>query len=366
MNFRFSDKTCTGLLLVVPENERKFLDEMQQFNASEARSRKLAEIMGYDSHRIVEDMVCTSDLVVHGFNYLFQQSLLDKDDIDALILVTQTPDYFVPPTSSVIQGRLGLKQDMFCMDINQGCSGFVMGLMQAFMLLEQESIRRVALVTADVLSRKICRKDRNSYPLAGDAAAITLIENCPGRGDIYANLKMDGTNHQVLMIPAGGMRLPSSPETAVLEETEENNWRAKDHLRMDGSEVFKFVMVEVPPMVEDLLTTAGVNKDDVDYFMFHQPNRFMLQKVADKLEIPYKKMPSNVVEHYGNSNSVTIPAAMALNISEQLANESLRICFAGFGVGLTWASILMDLGPLEFCETIEYPNDTINNEEQAQ
>jgi 3-oxoacyl-[acyl-carrier-protein] synthase-3 len=355
MKLFFSDKNISGQLLVVPSNERFFLDEMKEFNTPIARSIKLKEVMGYDRHRIVTDSVCTSELVVYGFEYLFNHRLLKKDDIDALILITQTPDYFVPPTSSVIQGRLGLKQDIFCMDINQGCAGYVMGLMQAFMLLEHKCIRRVALVTADVLSRKVSRKDRNSYPLVGDAAAITLVENCPGNGPIQATLKMDGTRHEALMIPAGGMRLPSSPETAVPEDAGDNNWRAKDHLRMNGSEVFNFVMVETPPMIEELLATAGVTKDAVDYFLFHQPNKFMLQKVADELDIPYEKMPSNVVERYGNSNSVTIPAAIALNISERFLTDSLYVCFAGFGVGLTWASMLMRAGPMAFCHTIEYP-----------
>ena len=103
------------------------------------------------------------------------------------------------------------------------------------------------------------------------------------------------------MIPAGGMRLPSSLETAVLEDDGDNNFRAKDHLRMDGSAVFNFVQVEVPPMIEGLLRKAGGPSEEVDCFLFHQPNRFMLQKLADKMKVPYDKMPNNIVEHYGNA-----------------------------------------------------------------
>jgi 3-oxoacyl-[acyl-carrier-protein] synthase-3 len=355
VNLLFQNRAITGLLLVVPANERLFMEEMKAFHASPVRSLKLKEVMGYDRHRLVTEGVCTSDLVVQGFEHLFREGLVIKDDIDALVLVTQCPDYFVPPTSSVIQGRLGLKQDMFCLDINQGCTGFVMGLMQAFLLLEQPAIQCVALVTADVLSRKVSPRDRNSYPLIGDAAAITMVQRKPDTGPIHANLKMDGTKHHVLRIPAGGFRMPSTSETAVMEDAGDGNFRAKDHLCMDGSEVFNFVMNEVPPMVEKLLQQAGVPREAVDYFMFHQPNRFMLQKLADKLGVPRDRVPSNVVERYGNSNSVTIPAAMALNASDRLVAERLRICFAGFGVGLTWASMLMNVGPLAFCRTVEYP-----------
>ena len=171
---------------------------------------------------------------------------------------------------------------------------------------------------------------------------------------IHANLKMDGTRREALMIPAGGLRLPSSPETAVLEDDGENNFRAKDNLRMDGSAVFNFVQVEVPPMIRDLLQTAQADMEDVDYFLFHQPNRFMLQKLADQMKVPYEKMPSNIVEHYGNSSGVTIPMAIVHNLRERLLAGSIHACLAGFGVGLTWSSMLMRLGPLSFCDLIDF------------
>lgn len=354
LNLLFHDKRIAGLLLVVPSHEKSFLEEMANFDFPLERSLKLKEVMGYDTHRVVNGSDCVSDLVVRGFEHLFSANLLAPGDIDALILVTQTPDYLVPPTSSVIQGRLHLKRDMLCVDINQGCAGFVIGLIQAFMLLDQPAISRVALVNADVLSRRICTKDRNSYPLCGDAASIAVIERAPAAGIIHANLKMDGSRHEALMIPAGGMRLPSTPETAILEDVGDGNFRAKDHLRMDGSAVFNFVQVEVPPLIEDLLQTAGIEKMKVDYFLCHQPNRFMLQKLADKMGIPHEKMPMNVVGKYGNSSGVTIPAAIALNLGTRLATERLTVVLAGFGVGLTWSSMLLPLGPLRFCDTEEY------------
>src|SRR5664280_567130 len=329
---------------------------MKNFNFPESRSLKLKEVMGYDKHRLVEPGVCVSDLAVFGLEHLFKNGLLKRDEIDALILVTQSPDYFMPPTSNVVQGRLGLKHDMLCMDIGQGCAGFVIGLIQAFLLLEQESIRKVVLINADVLSRKTSPKDRNSYPLVGDAASITIVERDPEDSTIYANLKMDGARNEALMIPAGGFRLPSTPETAVLEDVGDNNLRAKDHLRMDGSSVFNFVQVEVPPMIENLLALAGASMEDVDWFLCHQPNRFMLQKLADKMKVPYAKMPMNVVEHFGNSSGVTIPMAIAFNLGTRLTKEQFRVCFAGFGVGLTWASMLMQIGPVRFCEMKDYPN----------
>jgi 3-oxoacyl-[acyl-carrier-protein] synthase-3 len=356
MNFTFRNKRISGVLVVVPANERTFVEEMKNYNFPEARSLKLKEVMGYDRRRLVEPGVCVSDMAVFGLQNLFDRGLLKPDDIDALLLITQSPDYFMPATSSIIQGRLGLKQDMICLDINQACAGFVLGLIQAFMFLEQESVRKVVLINADVLSRKTSQKDRNIYPLVGDAAAITVVERDTQDSIIHATVKMDGTRNDALMIPAGGLRLPSSAETAVLEDVGDNNLRAKDHLRMDGSAIFNFVQTEIPPLIQGLLDRVGVSMDAIDYFLCHQPNRFMLQKLADKMKVPHSKMPNNVVERFGNSSGSTIPTAIALNIADKVTSGHIQACLAGFGGGLTWSAMLMRLGGWKFCEIIDYPN----------
>ncbi len=354
MNFTFRRKRIAGVLVVVPENERSFTEEMKNFNFPEGRSLKLKEVMGYDKRRIVEPGVCVSDLAVFGLQQLFEQDLLKREEIDALLLVTQTADHFMPATSSLIQGRLKLKQDMLCLDINQACAGFVIGLIQAFMLLEQESVNKVVLINADVLSRKASPRDRNIYPLIGDGAAITIIERDPNDTVIHASVKMDGSRAEALMIPAGGLRMPASPETARLEDVGDNNLRAKDHLFMDGSTIFNFVQTEVPPLIENLLARAGVASGEVDYFLCHQPNRFMLEKLADKMKVPYARMPNNVVERFGNSGSVTIPTVMAYNLRERLLREELQVCLAGFGGGLAWSAMLLKVGKLAFNKIIEY------------
>jgi len=354
MNFTFHRKRITGVLVVVPENERSFSEDMKNFNFPEARSLKLKEVMGFDKRRVVEPGVCVSDLAVFGLEQLFNRGLLHRDEIDALILVTQTPDHFVPATSSIVQGRLHLKPDMLCLDISQACAGFVVGFMQTFMLLEQESIKKVVLINADVLSRKASPKDRNIYPLIGDAAAITVVERDSEDSVIHASLKMDGARGHALTIPAGGLRMPATLETAILEDVGDNNLRAKDHLFMDGAAIFNFVQTEVPPLIEGLLATAGVSKDAVDYFLCHQPNRFMLQKLADKMKVPHAKMPNNVVERFGNNSGVSIPTVITYDLGDRLLREKLQVCLAGFGAGLTWCAMLVSLGKLDFNLITEY------------
>ncbi|WP_289054509.1 ketoacyl-ACP synthase III [Carboxylicivirga marina] len=354
MNLKYTNKKITGMLTVIPENEVQFIDTIDNYNFSKRQSMQLGKIMGYEKQRIVEPGVTVSDLCIFGLNYLFDKDLLKKDEIDALILVTESPDYILPPTSNVIQGKLNLGHDVFCMDINQGCAGHVVGLMQAFSLLDQEAINKVVLLNADVLSPKASIKDRNSRPLAGDGASITIVEKSEVANEIYANLKMDGTRREALIIPAGGFKTPSTAETAKLIEDDNGNFRALDHLCMKGDAVFNFVQKEVPIMVESLLEYANVQKDDIDYFMFHQPNKFMLKKLADRIGVSYNRLPHNVVERFGNANSITVPTVITYNLGEKAEHEEYLLCMAGFGVGLTWCSMLLKIENLDFCRMIEY------------
>ena len=122
---------------------------------------------------------------------------------------------------------------------------------------------------------------------------------------------------------------------------------------MQGDEVFNFVQREVPPMIEHLFEQSGVTRDEVEWYMFHQPNKFMLHKLADKLGIPHEKMPANIVEHFGNASGVTVPTCISFNLGGQLRSNEMQLCMAGFGVGLTWSSIMMKVGHLRFNDIIE-------------
>ena len=354
MNFRFSGKRVSSLVAVVPRRELKFEDELGNFNFSREKSLKLKKLMGFDRHRLVEEGVCASDLCLHGLNWLLDREILRRDEVGALIVVSQTPDHFIPPTSNLIQGRAGLGRDTFCLDLNQGCAGFVIGLIQSFMMLELGSIQKVVLLNGDTLSRRVGAHDRNIYPMIGDAGSVTVVENDPEGKAIHGFLQMDGSRGPALMVPAGGFRKPSTPETAQEREVGDGNLRSEDQFYMDGPAVFNFVQTEVPPMIDQLFQNAGRGKDSVEYYLFHQPNRFMLEKLASAMAVDRAKMPNNVVENFGNASSVTIPTNIAYNLAAAVKSRAVPVCLAGFGVGLTWASLLMELGPMQACELIEY------------
>lgn len=354
MDLKFNNKKISGILAILPQKEILFEDEMANYNFPTAKSKKLAKVMGYKKHCVAEKGQTSADFCMFGLQYLFDNNMLSKDEIDAIVFVSQSPDYIMPPTSNEIQGHFNLKHDMICLDINQGCAGYEIGLIQSFMLLEQEAIKKVVLLNADVMSAKTSIHDRNSYPLIGDAASITIVEKSEDANTIYANVQVDGTGYNSLIIPAGGARLPHSGETEKLVEDESGNFRSKENLVMKGDDVFNFVQREVPPMIRHLAETAHVSIGEIAWFMFHQPNKFMLDKLADAIDVPRDKMPSNIVENFGNSSGVTVPLNISYNLGDILMSEVYKVCLAGFGVGLTWSSILMDLGKLQFNKIINF------------
>lgn len=352
MYLHYKNKQITGILSVVPQNEVFFDDEIANYSFSAAQCAQLKKVMGYNKHRLCKTSACISDLICFGFRYLFDNGLLHKDDIDALVLLTNSPDYPVPPTSNVIQGMLGLKQDMVCLDINQGCAGYMVGLMQAFMLLEQPEIRKVAVVTSDIESRTHSYKDRSSYPLMGDAATISIVENRPS-ADIHQFMKMDGSGALSICMPAGGMKEPANEDSIRMVDDGSGNIMSRHHIRMQGDEIFNFVMTQVPPMFVETFAQYGMSFDDVEYFMLHQPNKFILNRLAKKIGIDKEKMPANVVETLGNSASSTIPNVITLNLKNRPESETIPLCLAAFGEGLIWSAIILNLGPLDFCRIIE-------------
>lgn len=354
MNFKFRNKKITGILTILPENEVDFEDEIENYDFSRSQSMKLKLIMGYGKRKVVTEGTTISDLCVYGLNYLFESGQLDKDSIDAIVLVTQSPDYFVPATSHIIHGRLDLKKDMICLDINHACSGYPIGLMQAFMLLEQDDINKVLVLNADILSSKVSIHDRGSRPLTGDGASITIVEKDLENSFIYGAVMADGKGSESLMIPAGGFKMPSTAKTAELMTDIHGNVRALDHFVMKGDDVFNFVQREVPPMIDSLLQKAGIDEEKIDYYMFHQPNKFMLKKLADKMVIPYEKMPNNIVENFGNAGGVSVPTNITYNLGDKLLRNTFLVCLAGFGAGLSWSSLIIKLGKLNFCETLYF------------
>ncbi len=310
--------------------------------------------MGYDRHRVVEKGVTFSDLAVFGMEYLLEKNLLNSDEIGALISVTETLDYIGMPTSNIIQGRLDLSEDVFCADIIQGCAGYIIGLQTAFSLLEKFENKKVVLISGTFASAVLYQGDKSSYPMAGDAVSITIVENSDAGEKIHGEVKNDGKHYDAIIAPAGGLRMPYSAETAIIREDEQGNRRSLNHSVMNGKEIFSLVQNNVPKLINDLIDRVGLEKSDIDYFLFHQPNKFIVEQLATYLEIPSDKYFSNIASIFGNSSSATIPLSIAYNIGERMLDEKFKVCFAAFGAGLTWGVAVMEIGNFNCCKILEF------------
>ncbi len=348
----FYGKQVTSMLGILPETVSKFDDEVENYSFPVKQTMRLKKVMGYDRHRLAKDTSTVSDFAVYGLQYMIENDWIRKDEIGAIVTVTLCPDHFVPHIGNIVQAKCELNNDVLCMDIPQGCCGFLLGLMQSFMLLEHIKDKKIVLVNGDVLSHKISKRDRNDYPLIGDATTICIVENA-GNDEIYYEMHNDGGRGDALKIPAGGFRMPSSPETGRMTDQGDGNYRALDHMHMDGSAVFNFVQTEVPPMIQDAFMRKEKTVDDFDWFFFHQPNRFMLQKLAEKAGLPEEKLPMNLVEKIGNPSGASIPLTAIINCKDELVSKINKCCLTAFGSGLSWGVMFINLGILNHCELIE-------------
>ena len=214
-------------------------------------------------------------------------------------------------------------------------------------MLETKKFKKILLVNADVLSKKVSKFDRNSHPLIGDAATISVIEN-KKNSKISFSVNMDGKNANFLKIPAGGMKIPISKLTSKLKRDINGNSRSLENLVMNGDAVYLFILNTVPRMIYSLLKKSKMKLKNIKYFFFHQPNKFILEKLAHKLKVPAKKIPNNIVGEYGNSSGATIPLNICKNFKKNKKRNENLVCLAGFGVGLTWSSMLINLSSLKY------------------
>ena len=343
----FSNKRIASILGVLPEKDSLFDEEIGNYSFPEKQTMRLKKVMGFEKHSLSKPSTTVSDLGLFGIRHMLENKWILKEEIGAIVVVSLCPDHYVPHISSIIHGELKLSSDVMCMDIPQGCCGFLYGLFQSFMILEHLESKKVLLVNGDVLSHIVSHRDRNDFPLIGDAASITVIENDKDGDDIYFEMHSDGSQREALKVPAGCFRMPANDKTAVMIDQGDGNCRSLNNLHMDGAAIFNFVQTMVPDMIIQALKNNNFLVDDIDRFFFHQPNKFMLRKLAERIGIPEDKIPMNLVENYGNPSGCSIPLVMALNAQEDLKQGVLRCCLSAFGSGLAWGTIIMYIGELD-------------------
>ncbi|MDB5803959.1 MAG: fabH2 [Betaproteobacteria bacterium] len=300
---------------------------------------KILDKTGVETRGLAGEDECASDLGYEAARRLLERGPVPAAEIDFLLFCTQSPDHFLPTTACLLQQRLGLPVSCGALDFNLGCSGFVYGLSLAQGLIESCGMRNVLLITADTYSKFIHPLDRSVRTVFGDGAAATLVRGgeaaAPSLGPYVFGT--DGSGAEKLIVPAGGMRLPRSEETARLATDAFGNTRSADHLHMNGPDIMQFTLGMVPPLCRDLCSKAGVAMEQVDYFVFHQASAFMLEALRKKMKIPAERY-SVCLRDTGNTVSSTIPLALKREQAAGRIRPGMLVMLVGFGVGYSWAA----------------------------
>jgi len=304
---------------------------------------KILEKTGIAVRHIAAPDECSSDMGVAAAERLFNKGVCRPADIDFLLFCTQSPDYFLPTTACLVQHRLGLGLDCGALDFNQGCSGFVYGLSLAKSLIETGNAHNVLLITAETYSKFINRRDRSVRTIFGDGAAATLLSAVESDRELIGPFVFgtDGRGARELIVPAGGMRQPVGCEQAVENEDGRGNWRSERNLYMNGPEVYRFTVDTVPRLLEQLLEKVGRRVENVDHFVFHQANKFMLDRLRARTPIPEEKFWVDM-EDCANTVSSTIPIALERAQCQGKIRPGHRLALVGFGVGYSWAAAMME------------------------
>ena len=332
----------------VPEKNIHIQDEIQYYGNSEKRVDRTRKMIGTDRRCIAWPGITAADLCFDAATRLIADCKIDKSTIDALIFVTQTPDYDLPASACILQNALGLSTSCAAFDVNQGCSGYVYGLWLAAGLIASGACARVLLLAGEAADYYRNPDNRIIAPIFGDGGSATLLSRHEGVSPMSFLLGTDGSGHGAIIRPAGRARLPYSriaQENACFFEDiySENGtpWRLNE-VYMDGAKVFEFTINSIPKHIKEFMQQAEVTPESIDWLLLHQANKQIVDVIGEKAGFPMDKVPSRTFSRYGNLSSASIPAAICDLFSEQSMSGRESILLCGYGVGLSWASCLFE------------------------
>jgi 3-oxoacyl-[acyl-carrier-protein] synthase-3 len=349
-NIIINNVKLVGISTCTPKRVEKNF-ELSQFSTEEIQ--KLIKMTGIEERRVSDEKTCTSDLCFKAAESLIEKLGWNKNDIDALVFVTQTPDYILPTTSSILQDKLGLSNSCMTLDVSSGCSGYINGIITLGQLMSGGNIQKGLLLVGDTIS-KICNpNDKSTYPLFGDAGTVTAFVYEQNAKPIYANIFTDGAGFKAIKIEHGGFRNQFSSDSLKTHEVEENIIRSKIDLELEGMDVFTFGITRAPECVNQLLESFTIEKSSVDFFVFHQANKFMNDTIMKKLMLAPEKVPSTLTK-FGNTSSASIPLTICTRLVDKINEGSHKLVLCGFGVGLSWGCVSIDMENVLIPELLDY------------
>lgn len=319
---------------------------------SEEEVRRVVDKIGVKERRFVDDKTCASDLCFAAAEKLIIDNGIDRNEIDLLVFLSQTPDYRMPATSILLQDRLGLPMSTMAFDISLGCSGFISALSIVYAMMQNHGFRKALLLDGETRSKVYSRKDRREAFIFGDAGVAALIERNEKFGESHFSLNSDGSRGELIMIPGGGYRNMSSAETLREKVVDEyGNIRSDEHGHMNGADVFNFVIVEVPKDIKRLIAATGEDIQKMDYYVFHQANAFINNHIAKKLKLDKERIPWTI-QKYGNTSSVSVPLTIVSELKDKMEGEK-KIMMSAFGVGMAWATAIVPFVDCKISDIVE-------------
>lgn len=331
--------TCTVPSQAVKTREFTFF--------SEEDASVFDNTVGILNRYIAPDSICASDLCFDAAERLLNELDWDKKSVDVLLFASVTGDYKTPPTAGILQDRLGLPMSTFVLDVPMGCCGTLYAINIAGNLLTQGTVKRAILLIGDTASRMGSLHDKSRVPLFGDGGAAMALEYDKQAEDIILEFNTLGSGYQALMTPHGGYRNPISyPESFIPKDFGKGIIRAPKDALINGMDVFAFAISKPPISINKMMETLGLDKDnDIDYFLIHQANKLILDRIVKKLKLSPQKVPYDL-QDYGNLGGCSIPMLMTTNLAKELSCRNLTLLCSAFGLGLTWATMVLRTSPM--------------------
>lgn len=299
---------------------------------------KVAQKVGVDYRHLAAEDETAGDMAEKAARKLFEEYQIDPKSIDFLMLCTQSPDYFLPSTACVLQDRLGIPTSAGAFDYNLGCSGCIYGMAMAKGLIAAGIAKNVLLLTAETYNKYLHPSDKSNRSIFGDGAAACLIST-DGFAEIGEFvLGTDGSGANNLIVKTGAAR--QKKETGKYVEDDEGHMWYDDYLYMNGGAIFNFTLDAVPAMMAQVLEKNGLEKDEIDYYVFHQANKFMLNTIRKVCVLPKDKFYVNLV-NTGNTVSSTVLIGLKDCLNNGTITSGMKVMISGFGVGLSWGSTIL-------------------------
>lgn len=338
-----------GVSACVPEE----IEENGNYPLGDDEKAKLIASIGVERKHIAPPDICTSDLCIKSAEVLMKELGWNKEDIECLIFVTHSPDYIQPSTACIIQDRLGLSEECYSVEISLGCSGFVYGMSVLASLLSGGDIKRALLLAGETPSKISSPKDKSAWPLFGDAGTATAVEYKEGATGMRFHMATDGAGKDAIHIKDGGYRNGFTSKSLDCVKYENGIERSDLDLVLDGMNVFSFALSKVPQSIKKLTERYNIDTDQVDYYILHQANLFLNEKIRKKLKLESYKVPYSL-KNYGNTSSASIPLTMVTEMRVDLCVKHLANIACGFGVGLSWGSMYFETDQIVCPELIKY------------